>query len=306
MHLSLQNKEYNAMRRRYAEVEKELSEQASTEQEKCAAKEKARDEELALVTLCDSKLKQCEKETEVYDDFCRSRDKTKAELKNLEKEHSENLRIKEELELQIRKSKAALHESKQELKVAESLDAEAKSLKKFNDSMEVSIVIPGKEEMTRLAEKKEEYAKAIGQEHHDSSVAQTREREELASKDEEKRLQTEELSALEEELEGKRLKGQHYVRVKEESIGNWEHEISEHQSLEAKYRLAYQAEKAQIEETHRVRQLELEAQVEKAQAELESQRFKDERHLHILLYGAEIIEKALEKERKLYEDPVCF
>ena len=235
------------------------------------------------MTVLQSQLGQCGLEMDKYTNFCNARSEQNSSLEKRQAEHQELLRLKEELAARLEKETDDVKASRLKLDEAQRVDAEAKQLGTANDEMECNVVIPGREEMARLAQKKETLAKMISQHHERSVTAEATEKKELKIKMEEKQRLSEELSVLKEELEGKKLKIQHLLRVQGESKESWESEISEHWTLGEKCRLAFEAEKAQSAEALRVRQSKNDAQIEEAKSSFEGGRDEKERYLHILL-----------------------
>jgi hypothetical protein len=214
--------------------------------------------------------------------------------------------IRAELESQLEAAKKELENGRLQLDASTGAARDVASIKAVNDDVENSIVLPGKDEIVRLIKEKEQLAKIISQGHEESAVAQEREKEEAKMKADELKAAKTELGTVKESLEGKKVKKQHFDRVQQESRENWEREISEHVAVEEKYMLAYEAESKHREDAYQSRKHEFEVMHEQMKSESELRCAAIDRHLHILLYGTEIIQHAGETVHQLNEDPITI
>lgn len=285
------------LRENAAEVN-ELTKRESTAKERLYQRQQAKDEQQSKLSAISSQLE----EVQEFERFRKARQEQKAVLELEEEEQTELLRLKEELIAKLQEAQNQLETNNVELEDVQRREAEAAKTKNENDEMHKSIVVPGRVEMVELAQKKEQLAMEIGQQHEIGVAAQAHEKEELGSKLEMKKAVLEELSALKEELEGKRSKSRHFDRVMKESEENWKQEIATHATLEEKYRNALEAKQAHMDEVHEMRMAKFNGRIGLAHEEAANQCAEKERHLQILLYGGEIIENAKATERKLLED----
>jgi hypothetical protein len=226
--------------------------------------------------------------------------------KNALVESEKLIQIKAELEAKLEAAKNELEKAGIELDAANKVAQAAASMKAANDEMENSVVLPGKDEIVQLVKEKEQLAKIISNGHEESAAAQELEKEQAKSIADELKAAKTELGTISELLEGKNVKKQHFDRVQQESRENWEPEIAEHIAVEEKYRLAYEAESKHREDTYQAKKLGFEAKLEDLKSESELRCAAIDRHLHILLYGAEIIQHGEETVRQLNEDPITL
>lgn len=292
------------MRREMAAKEAELSKQVSAAKESWNQGEKRKAEIKAQLSPIDSKLNQYTQWLEAYETNLSALTEAKAARKKKDQEEQELLLQKEELVLQLKQAKEVLKSCELELEGSQRLGAEADQLEEANNDIERSIVVPGRLEMVRLAENKENLAMKIGEQHKDSVAAEAREKEELDLKVEEKKKVSEELLELKEKLEGEKSKNQHYLRVEKEFRENWDREISQYNTLEEKLRNAFEAGKAPIHEAEIARQAERDARIEEAGAQSQDMRDRSDRYVQILLYGAETIKNGEERLYVLNDDPM--
>jgi hypothetical protein len=253
--------------------------------------------ELAIVS---TQLDQVEQQVSEIVEICKAREQKKMERAKIQEEVKALAAEKQELEAKVANARTKRDAANKALGDAQALEAATYEAKQANDMLEVSRVVPGRTERVELAEEKEKLAMIIGTLHENMTMEQTRFKAEEKENTAILNSLQEELARVKEEREGKKSKLDHFIRIRDESKDNWEREIKEHESLEHKYQLANEAERARTEDIRKERKKGCDERLEIAM----SKASECERYLQVLVYGAELLDNTRDAQRKLLEDPI--
>ena len=219
-----------------------------------------------------------------------------------QKRNVELTNIKNELAVKLEASKTDLEAAQSEFVQATKLNDEARNAKMINDEEYNMLVVPGRVELSEIAEKKETLAREIKEIQKSFSELETNEKEYLNSKLEQKRLLLLDLATLQEQAE--KIKSNHDAleRSNQQSKENWEREIKELDDLEANLRnttATKEAHTKQLMEAQAKRRREC---LDAALTLAETENAKNRRLLKLLGSGEKYIAKAKDKVKQLGED----
>ena len=219
-----------------------------------------------------------------------------------QKRNVELTNIKNELAVKLEASKTNLEAAHSEFVQATKLNDEARNAKMINDEEYNVLVVPGRVELSEIAEKKETLAREINEIQKSFSELETNEKEHLNSKLEQKRLLLLDLATLQEQAE--KIKSNHDAleRSNQQSKENWEREIKELDDLEANLRnttATKEAHTKQLMEAQAKRRREC---LDAALTLAETENAKNRRLLKLLGSGEKYIAKAKDKVKQLGED----
>jgi phage FluMu protein gp41 len=269
---------------------------AEEEAQKIRASSKSKAELSTVFTQLDQLEQQISEIVEIYT----AREQKKLECAKIQEEVKALAGEKQELEAKVASARAKRDGANKALADAQTLEASTCDVKQANDMLEVSRVVPGRTERVELAEEKEKLARIIGTLHESMTMEESRFKAEKKENSAILDCLQEELTTVKEEREGKKSKLDHFIRIRDESKENWEREIKEHESLEHKYQLANDAERARAEDIRKARKKGCDERLEIAKSKASER----ERYLQVLVYGAELLDNTRDAERKLLEDPV--
>ena len=210
--------------------------------------------------------------------------------------------IKDELTIKLETSKKDLEVAQLEFVQATKLNDEARHTKVVNDEEYNMLVVPGRVELSEIAEMKETLAEEIKETQKSFSKLETTEKEILDSKLENKRLLLLELAALQEHADNIKLKHDAQQHSNQQSNDNWEREIKELDDLETNLRnttAAKEAHAKQLMEAQAKRRREC---LDAALTLAETENAKNRRLLKLLGSGEKYIAKAKDKVKQLGED----
>eukprot|EP00934_Nitzschia_sp_Nitz4_P005973 Nitzschia sp. Nitz4//scaffold38_size140716//100264//101959//NITZ4_003156-RA/size140716-snap-gene-0.148-mRNA-1//1//CDS//3329550105//5963//frame0 len=214
-------------------------------------------------------------------------------------ENESLLRLKTELELQLKESEEKLAESKQELASAQESEARSLQLQKENEEKHNAIVVPGRVELSEIAEQKELFAKEIEQIQRINADKQVQQTEELSSKMATKRMILDECDSLEATLHEaeNELKSVNLELAK--SSETWEKSIAEQKEHLSQLEASIKAE----DELRKEKQEELEHKKEEmiahAKHEADSEIQAKKRLLKILATANQDLDKVVRKAREV-------
>lgn len=287
------------LKREHAPQETSLQKDVLDAEEE-AQKIRASSKSKAELSTVSTQLEHLEQQIGEIVGICTSREQKKLERTKFQEEVKALAAEKQKLEAKVASARAKRDVANKALADAQALEAATCEVKQANDMLEVSRVVPGRTERVELAQEKEKLARIIGTLHESMTMEQSR------FKADKKELSAildclqEELTTVKEEREGKKSKLDHFIRIRDESKENWEREIKEHESLEHKYQLANQAERARAEDISKARKKGCDERLEIAK----SKASEGGRYLQVLVYGAELLDNTRDAERKLLEDPI--
>jgi hypothetical protein len=210
--------------------------------------------------------------------------------------------IKDELTIKLETSKKDLEVAQLEFVQATKLNDEARHTKVVNDEEYNMLVVPGRVELSEIAEMKETLAEEIKETQKSFSKLETTEKEILDSKLEKKRLLLLELAALQEHADNIKLKHDAQQHSNQQSKDNWEREIKELDDLETNLRntaAAKEAHAKQLMEAQAKRRREC---LDAALSLSETENAKNRRLLKLLGSAEKYIAKAKDKMQQLGED----
>ena len=210
--------------------------------------------------------------------------------------------IKDELTIKLETSKKDLEVAQLEFVQATKLNDEARHTKVVNDEEYNMLVVPGRVELSEIAEMKETLAEEIKETQKSFSRLETTEKEILDSKLEKKRLLLLELAALQEHADNIKLKHDAQQHSNQQSKDNWEREIKELDDLETNLRnttAAKEAHAKQLMEAQAKRRREC---LDAALSLSETENAKNRRLLKLLGSAEKYIAKAKDKVQQLGED----
>ena len=211
------------------------------------------------------------------------------------------LRVEAELEAELKASQDELEGTADDLKKVQECEAEALKLKAENDEKHNNIVVPGRVELSEIAEKKEKVSKLIEETQKSNSEMEMSGKEHLDSKLETKRIVLEDLAALKEEVASVRAKKEAMQLVNKQSKENWEREIEEHITHAQKLRAASDAKQSHLDEVEREQSKRRGERVEECMALAETEKAKGARLVKVLNRGVDLIHEAESRLGKLGE-----
>jgi hypothetical protein len=210
--------------------------------------------------------------------------------------------IKDELTIKLETSKKDLEVAQLEFVQATNLNDEALHTKVVNDVEYNMLVVPGRVELSEIAEMKETLAEEIKETQKSFSKLETTEKQILDSKLENKRLLLLELAALQEHADNIKLKHDAQEHSNQQSKDNWEREIKELDDLATNLRnttAAKEAHAKQLMEAQAKRRREC---LDAALSLSENENAKNRRLLKLLGSAEKYIAKAKDKVQQLGED----
>lgn len=297
-HIS-QTKDLNLLKREHAPQETSLQKDVLDAEEE-AQKIRASSKSKAELSTVSTQLEQLEQQISEIVEIYTAREQTKLKRTKIQEEVKVMAAEKQELEAKLAIARAKRDAANTALSDAQALEAATCEVKQANDMLEVSRVVPGRTERVELAEEKEKLARIIGTLHESMTIEQSRFKAEEKENAAILNCLQEEVARVKEEREGKKSKLDHFIRIRDESQENWKREIKEHESLEHKYQLASEAERARAEDIRKARKKGCDERLEIAKSKASER----ERYLQVLVYGAELLDNTRDGERKLLEDPI--
>lgn len=224
-----------------------------------------------------------------------------ANLESKEKQHEELTRIKDDVATKLEASTTDLKAHVMKLEEAKKLEAAANRAKATNDYDYNNILVPGRVELSEIAEKKEQLAKRIAETQKTFSELEVSGKEQLDSKLEAKRSVLVELANLQEQFDSLKNKREVMEHSNQESKESWEREINELEALEQKLRNTTATKEAYIKELKANQDKRRHENLEEAKTLAENETAKSSRLLQLLGGAQKYIEKAKGKVELLGE-----
>jgi len=220
-----------------------------------------------------------------------------------EQKHMDELTsIKHAIAVKLEASKTDLEAAQLKLVQATKLYDEARNAKIANDEEYNTLVVPGRVELSEIAERKETLAREIKETQKSFGALETSEKEHLNSKLEENRLLGLDLATLQEQAENIKSKLGDQERSNQQSKENWEREIKELDDLGANLRNTTATIEAHAKQVMEVQAKRCRESLDAALALSETENAKNRRLLKLLASGEKYIAKAKDKVKQLGED----
>ena len=230
-----------------------------------------------------------------------SHTRSKAELEEKQKHKDELLRLKAELAAKLEASKEPLAASEQSLFKAQELEEEARKLKAENDEKHDKILVPGRLELSEIAEEKEKLAKRIEDAQKSNTELQISEKEKLDAIHETKRQTLETLAGLEEEARALKAKKEAMQNANHQAKESLTRELEGHLKLQEKLRDVSDVKETQLSNVRLEQLKRREEKIAEATTLADSEKAKGDRLIHTLKRGSELFEKFQKKMKQLDE-----
>lgn len=276
----------------------------SAQATKVAQKEAGLSDNKSRLSLVSSQIERCRKELQDFESFDSAKKSRKEELQQEAEEGQKLLSLIEELTSQKEFAAKELAESRAKVQNAQKLELGVVQEKETNDKMEVSMFLPGQEEIVQLSKKKEALATRINEQHSEMVSAQSREKEEVAALSESKQKISDILANRKEALEGKRVKRLNTESIATEQRENLEREIGDWNKTTEKNTLKHAAKDAEIKQEDEKFREAASKKIKEAKLEARYRKVEEELHLETMGCGRDVIESARETTKNLEEFPI--
>jgi len=217
------------------------------------------------------------------------------------KSNVELVEVEKQLAIKVEASAKHLEMAQLGLVRANKLDSEARRSKQANDEEYDSKVVPGRVELSEIAERKETLAEKIKETQKSLSELEITEKDRLDSKYEAKRKSMDELKTLQEQADSIKAKQEDAETSNRESKDNWESEIKQLEELEASLRTTMATKEACIEELVETQTKRRRESLDEATSRAEEEKTKNRRLLKLLGSAEKYIAKAKDRVGQLGE-----
>ena len=249
------------------------------------------------------KVEEAKKQIKDYEYYCKAKDDYHKQVEIRSEKKKELLALQIEAKRRLQEAQEAEKASLLRKQEGEESMRLAEAKKKGNDEMEINTILPGKEELAKLTERKMELASEIGEFSKEIERDQAKEREALTARAKARDDATEHAEQLATEYRVKQEENQAASKKHQEFRKSHEEQIASHRSLEEKFSGMYEAQKeaynSKLEEAHERWSEKLSKHAQEQERMYEAQAFRVE----VFEKGIVLIEAAQAAEREASDTP---
>jgi hypothetical protein len=237
-----QAKELSEAKKSNAKEEADLLQQVQTIQAEIEDLLKNKEESMLQIELEKRNLEKASKEMDDYHYYCKAKeDYEKAKVLRNERK-KELLARQAEAKSKLEQTQEAEQASLLRKQQAEEAMRLAEAKKKENSETEINIVLPGKAELAKLAERKMKLAEQITEASKNAEREQAKEHEALAAKTQAKKDAIEQAEIFETKYKAKQEEIEATSKMHQEFVSSHNEQIAYHESLSKKFAEMHQAE----------------------------------------------------------------
>lgn len=230
-------------------------------------------------------------DVDTFEAIRKSREQTKVERIEIEKETAQLVKSKEELQVKLNSAQSNHETSVMLLEEAKAIQLSAEAERMANDKVYAEHILPGQAERNTLMEEKQELARTMNKLHEVSVAHESELSKDLTDQSEALKKLDEDYKLVSDELAEKHSLAELIKRAKEQADEAAQKELQEHKEFRAKFEEAVAAETERFEELKSERNRKRRERVEQARVESSRMRAELEMKLDILYMGADAIAK---------------
>ena len=232
-----------------------------------------------------------EEDLDTFEAIRKTRDQTKVERSEIDKENMQLVKSKEELQVKVNSAQSSHEASIMLLEEAKAIQSSVEAERMANDKVHAEQILPGQDEKNALMREKQELARAMNKLHEASVAYESELNKALTEQSETLKTLGEDCKLVTDELAAKHSLAESMKHAKDQADKAAQKELQEHKEFRTKFEEAIAVETERLAELKSEQNKKRRERVEQARVESSRMRAELEMKLDILHLAADAIAK---------------